>query len=98
MKKIECPECKGSKKIELAFRPPIECQRCNGTGHVPAHQAEWIKQGENLRQLRLALGIGLRQKAKSLGIPITVLSQIERGMIDPEKLSSMQGKPESPKP
>lgn len=59
---IQCPDCEGGKIVGMSPRyvegvtgPPaivLDCDRCNGTGQIPAAMMEWIEIGNQCRILR----------------------------------------------
>lgn len=53
----------------------IKCPRCGGTGHIDNPVAI----GEQMRKLRLAKGIGLREIAQDIGFSAPYVSDLERG-------------------
>jgi DNA-binding XRE family transcriptional regulator len=91
---MKCPDCEGKKEVfaHLNYGPErtgewkmIQCFRCNGSGVVPDEMAEWINNGQVLRQMRIDAELSLRDMAKQTGIDIVTLSQSERGYINPSK-------------
>lgn len=83
---MKCPDCMEGKLVG-AFHPVIlDCPRCNKTGEVPDIQAEWIKAGEEIRNIRRENGLILREAAEMLGINPSELSEYERGIRNPSKL------------
>ncbi len=86
--------CRGSGLIGFAFQlGRVPCRRCRGTGACPSVMEEWAAAGELLRQERIARGVGLREQAKALGITAAALSDIERGMVDPNLNSNPEERP-----
>lgn len=84
-----CPECKG-KGIMAGIGCPgfvpisIPCSMCNATGQISDEVAGWRRRGLAMRTRRLIRNIGLREEAMRRGISPGVLSDMERGKIEPE--------------
>jgi len=82
---ITCFDCEGFGKIEFAFHPgSLPCRRCGGTGKCPAIMAKWRDAGKKLMLARISAGQGLHMRARYIGMDARLLSDIERGMRDPE--------------
>jgi hypothetical protein len=81
---ITCFDCDGFGKIAFAFHDAkLDCRRCKGTGKCPAIMDEWRKAGELLRRARIGRDQSLREYATLIGMSPVLLSDFERGMIDP---------------
>jgi hypothetical protein len=59
----------------------IRCSSCGGSGYWSNHQAAAARDGEALRQERLARDESLREAAKRMGISPAELSAIEQGRV-----------------
>lgn len=59
-----------------------ECSRCNGTGEVPDEMKDWIEHGWQLRMLRRAADVSLRDGAQMIGVSPSELSAIEWGNVE----------------
>lgn len=84
-----CPECNGEKEIfGLPGRIPasIPCDRCKCSGVVDDIQAYWMTLGKTKKDWRIYSRRTLREEAKLLGIDPCLLSQAERGAIDPRRV------------
>jgi len=97
---IDCPKCKGGKDPLCSFpafpnKKMLEknsgelmkffaCTQCGGSGKVVEEMIQWIKDGEILRNKRIAVRVTLRDAAKSLGLQCSMLSEMERGIIKPD--------------
>lgn len=86
-----CPICQGAKKI-TGFATTMDangyrrcnagfynCFRCRGAGEITEEHAERIKQGEALRQDRLARGNSLFDEARERSMSPAELSELEHG-------------------
>jgi len=81
-----CPSCEGIGVIFLPFSPKIKtlpCTRCNGLKEVPEEMKVWMENGELLKSRRIDKRFTLRKAAKFLNIDVTELSNMERGVIEP---------------
>lgn len=79
-----CIDCDGHGFIPAAFKPiSIPCRMCGGTGDMLSIQRQWREAGERHRQKRLNNFENLRDCAKRLNLDVIVLSDAERGVIDP---------------
>ncbi len=99
---ITCPRCQGAgldfgwgfKFVDDAHmqdRPAvINCPQCKGAKVVPVEMLGWIVKGEQLHKARIARRETLRDAALRLGIPAVVLSEAERGVIDPDTVEALQ--------
>lgn len=98
-----CPDCNGTGKSGLAIvcfsdrhRSQItnaRCPSCNGSGQVSDEQQQWAMIGEAHRKARIERLESLRECARRLRISPTALSKMERGIIDPSKLSASGSTP-----
>lgn len=90
-----CPDCKGEKEIKVFPKITengkiictLPCYRCEESGEVPDIQKTWIHLGSSIRADRISRGNTLREEAKMLGIDAIALSNAERGITDPTRLS-----------
>jgi len=94
---MKCPTCDGKGKIVGVFpvwaenvkrkdRKPavfIGCYRCNGDGEVPDEAETWMKMGKELREQRIAQRWTLRRASKELGIDVSVICNMEGGVVEP---------------
>lgn len=86
---VECWDCVDGLSATAASNTAgadIVCGRCKGVGRCPEVMWEWFKQGTELRERRQRIGLSLRENAKLLGVNTAVLSDAERGRINPAKL------------
>ena len=91
---MTCFDCEGFGKFRYLGRSQVVvCRRCQGSGRCPSVMEEWAAAGELLRQERIARGVGLREQAKALGNTAAALSDIERGMVDP----NLKNAPDQPR-
>jgi hypothetical protein len=94
---ILCPDCKGTK-ITIGIFPVwanivpknrrksytfLPCLRCARKGKVSKEMIKWQREGEKLKDFRLNKRITLRGASKRLGIEAERLSNMERGVIQP---------------
>jgi hypothetical protein len=98
---ITCPKCQGAgldfgwgdkftSDATMQGGPAvIPCPQCKGAKTVPAEMIGWIVKGEQLREARIARRETLRDAALRLGIPAVVLSEAERGVIDPDTVKGL---------
>jgi len=92
-----CPDCKGEKEIKVLPKLTkqgkvictLPCDRCKQTGKVPNQMAEWIKLGSYLREQRRKAKLTLRDFAKKVGVSELLLSNAERGIIDPMEFANV---------
>lgn len=99
---FKCPDCKGDGKMFCHVnhgdtRPHewkwLPCARCKGDCELPDEVAEWIAEGQRLRDRRrrgqpyLSLG----QMAALLGMKVSTYSQMELGYIMPYTLFPKDG-------
>jgi len=91
---VKCSDCNGTGRDESAEviscgpkgcirSTGYDCDRCEGTGVMPAERAGWIIRGRAMIDARQAGGRSLREEAKRRGIDAQILSQMEFGMIEP---------------
>ena len=85
---MECPRCKGKKKTPC-FKGrgliDLTCNLCDGKGVVSKKHKEWAKEGDKLRDDRIARRMTLRKEAKRREIDVQILSDMEIGKIKPIK-------------
>jgi hypothetical protein len=82
-----CPSCEGIGVIFLPFSPKIKmlpCTRCNGLKEVPEDMKTWMKNGEILKSRRIDKKFTLRKASRFLNIDPVKLSNMERGIIEPD--------------
>jgi hypothetical protein len=96
---IPCPVCDGGKNELVGFpmfpnKKMLEteekelkkifcCPQCQGKGKVPEQMTQWIKDGEILKDRRIAARLTLKTAAWVLDIPASDLSEMERGVSEP---------------
>lgn len=87
---IECPSCRGAKKVGGIGCGPggckplvLDCSTCGGVGQITEERVEWMATGKRLREERLARDLGLRAEAERLGIKPSMLSDYEHGRLNP---------------
>ncbi len=93
---LTCVECGGKGVLIGMFpryapgyqgprKPYVEltCNRCNGSGQMPAIHVEWMKTGDEMKRERLSRHMGLRAEAERRGISPSVLSKMENGILEP---------------
>lgn len=86
---MKCPNCKGNKKILLAFPPKhlingIDCYFCNGTGiHDGEYDQSWKELGNKLKQKRINKRLTTSKVARLLKMNRMDLVNMERGLIKP---------------
>ena len=93
---IPCFDCDGSGQVHgiACYRPDevgpsyskpvtLPCFRCHGAGEVDEEQAGWAQLGERISRDRMAHGVSLRERARMLALPANILSDVERGKLDP---------------
>lgn len=90
---MTCPECFsakmtggiacGSSGCSVVL---IKCSLCRGSGKIPDEQGPWIAEGRRRRQWRLDHDRSLREEATRLGISPALLSDGERGRVDPQSV------------
>lgn len=83
---MQCPDCKGGQTSAALVNGHIRevlCDRCRATGVVPDEMAQWIEDGQRLRELRKEPYRNLGTEAKRRGLGVVELSQMERGIIKP---------------
>lgn len=68
----------------------IDCDVCGTTGIVSDEQLAWIKRGKEFRDARVESGLTMRDFARNKGIDVYVLSQAERGAIEPSILEALK--------
>ena len=90
-----CWSCNGTG-IELlapfnTARIDIACSRCKGDGVCPAIMKEWEVEGLKIRKVRQNESKSLREWASLLGVSVAILSQAERGIINPELIPNIEG-------
>lgn len=84
---IECLDCDGSGFFQAAFKPiRVPCRRCGESGKIPAAQMLWHQDGQWYKALRLSGQETLRDAAKRLNLDVMVLSDAERGCVDPHPI------------
>ena len=84
IQEITCFDCDGDGSIRFAFhRQSLPCRRCQGTGKCPSIMVEWRDAGKLIRDARIGRDQGLREYAALIGMSPVLLSDIERGMIEP---------------
>lgn len=96
-----CPDCNGEKKVFAHVNRGeqgsgfgwIRCFRCKGSGDVPDEQAQWMSEGIKRRCDRVARGLTLREEAERLGIAVTTLSAVERGMTPYPSVLTQESQP-----
>lgn len=90
MPEFECPECNGDGRcfVHLNTSDPakhgfqwIDCPRCGGSKLISDVEMAAIIKGRELRNVRVARKMSLREEAKRLGISVVELSRLERGRI-----------------
>lgn len=86
--KVACPECSGLGVIHgfgcPGFRPiQLPCSMCMGVKEVDRRVLQWIAQGSQLREARRARGKTLREEAQSRSLAASLLSDMERGVVQP---------------
>ena len=88
---MECPTCRGARQIINLFgysvnRPgELPCHDCNGTGQVDDRFPEWLKQGQKLKDGRIARRETLLNFCRRTGVDYSLRSRQERGLSDPSK-------------
>lgn len=98
---VHCPDCENGnivglfpKYVEGVTGPPailLDCDRCSGTGKIPAAMIEWIEIGNQCRILREIEDLGLRSGAVEYGMLPSELSRIECGKVDPTEHAKRLG-------
>ena len=86
---MKCPMCSGERVIRGYGCPgfklmELQCPQCHGIGELTETQKRWITEGEKRLNIREHFNKSLREYAKELKIPASMLSDIEHGRIDPE--------------
>ena len=84
-----CPKCKGEREIRIAFphnpdKSTLPCHQCGGVGHIPVEMVQWMINGEILKSKRIDKRIILREASKQTGEDGIKLSEMERGVIEPD--------------
>lgn len=88
MGELTCQRCNGlgivgPVHLNRGDRPHewrmLKCDGCAGSGYWTAQQAVLARDGEKMRQERLAHDESLREAAKRMGISPAELSAIEQG-------------------
>lgn len=82
-----CDLCGGKKEV-FAFAANgldqlIICPRCNGSGVMKLRNPDWVVRGICMRRARIAARVGLRERAKQLGILPSEYTDMEHGRIEP---------------
>lgn len=86
---MKCPDCENGTVVGLFARMAdgsckprvvIPCPRCKGACVVPDEMPEWIAAGKELRDIRLAMNLGLRKAAEAIGVLPSDLSFAEQGL------------------
>lgn len=90
---VRCPDCEDGKVVGMFPKyvagvtgPPaivLDCDRCKGTGKIPAAMMVWIEIGKTCRAIRQIEDLGLRSGAVEYGMLPSELSRIECGKVDP---------------
>lgn len=85
-----CLDCLGGKFINGIGCPggkiiSLPCSRCKQTGFISEEESEWIKIGRRYANRRRDDDVSLRERAKQLGIPASLLSDCELGKVNPRK-------------
>ena len=93
---MKCPHCDGTGEsfahVDFAdgssFTGMLKCSTCDGTGIVHEKRAEWVEEGQRIRDARVQGGQyrNLLEESKRLGIDVVTLSRMERGEIEPYTL------------
>ena len=87
---VRCWSCNGtgieSPAAYNTSRKDIRCDRCKGTGKCPEIMRKWESIGRNIRKVRQDQDKTLREWADQLGVSVVTLSQVERGIADPDCL------------
>lgn len=91
----KCPACNGKGRLGVFMMRPgnhgcvtIDCDVCSTTGSVSDEQLGWITRGKEFRDARVESGSTMRDSSRNRGIDVYVLSQAERGVIDPKILEA----------
>jgi len=90
--KLVCPDCGGAKTLsglacgDFGTSAPItiKCSLCEGTGEVDAIYTVWKRRGDELKRVRMAAHLGLREFCKANDLSIMHVSDYERGKKVPE--------------
>jgi hypothetical protein len=89
---VRCWSCDGtgigSPAVFNTAGIDIPCDRCKGTGQCPAVMRKWEELGHRIRKVRQDRDQSLREWARQFGVSVVMLSQAERGIIDPRSLPS----------
>lgn len=92
--KLKCVDCDGTGELTGVFPvyaeghsgPPvveIGCDRCEGSGQMPAEMLLWIRRGERIAQYREdELKMGPREAAEFWGLRPSELMNMESGKRD----------------
>jgi hypothetical protein len=87
----QCPNCAGVGKnfcfvdgrkadgSSYGDMREVGCSTCAGTGKITPERARYIQIGKAMRDARVAMGAGLLERARDIGIGPAELSKIERG-------------------
>ena len=95
---MKCPTCNGKGEMVGLFPvwaedvPPekrkpysiLPCYRCKGEGIVPDEMLDWMREGQTLKDRRIAKRLTLRKAAKFLDMDGCTLSEMETGRIKPD--------------
>jgi hypothetical protein len=93
MTTIPCPKCNGTGtggafllRGRIVTAP---CSLCSGATYVSIDVAKWIPIGEKHRRERIEAGVGLRERASTIGITAARLSAMESGREDNSMLEEI---------
>jgi len=91
---MECPDCSGDGKVIGLFAIRTDggcdpcrefpCFRCGGSGSVPDETTVWMTTGKAMREDRKSRRNTLRKEAEERGMRPSVLSDMERGRVEPK--------------
>lgn len=88
----QCKNCKGKGTYRAFVRSEyggcawrdVGCYVCGGSGEITEEQVVVIAEGERRRLDRIARGVSMRDEARSLGMDVVALSDLEHGRIPKE--------------
>lgn len=93
-----CPKCQGTgvillPTVSLRTQKPalLSCRQCYGKRIVPDEMKQWMMDGEALANYRRDSRLTLRQGARWLGMDVVLLSEMERGVAQPDLSISYLG-------
>lgn len=84
---VVCPQCNGWQRMLTFMGVDLgECPMCEGSGRASDEKRRWYSYGQQLKALRIAKRLRLRQAARLIGMDPSNLSKMERGLIRPHPI------------